>query len=45
MTSIISDLPDNENAVSFRIDKLFIQNSFSKLLKQSNFYKNLGFLA
>jgi len=39
---LISDLECNENAVSSRIDKFFIQNSFSKLLKQSNFYKEPG---
>lgn len=42
MTSIISDLQSNENAVSSRIDQFFTQNSFSKLLKQSNFYKESG---
>lgn len=42
MTSIISDLESNKNAVSSRIDNFFIQNSFSKLLKQCNFYKESG---
>lgn len=42
MTSIISDLTGRENAVSSRIDQFFIQNSFSTLLKQSNFYKESG---
>lgn len=42
MTSIIPDLTSNENAVSSRIDQYFIQNSFSKLLKRCNFYKESG---
>ena len=42
MTSIIPDLASNENAVSSRIDQFFIQNSFSKLLKRCNFYKEAG---
>lgn len=42
MTNIISDLTHNENAVSSRIDQFFNRNSFSKLLKQSNFYKESG---
>ena len=42
MTSIISDLTGKENVVSSRIDQFFIQNAFSKLLKQSNFYKESG---
>ncbi len=43
MTSIIPDLTSNENAVSSRIDQYFIQNSFSKLLKRCNFYKEQEF--
>ena len=42
MTSIIPDLTSNENTVFSRIDHFFIQNSFSKLLKRSNFYKESG---
>ena len=42
MTSIIPDLASNENAVYSRIDQFFIQNSFSKLLKRCNFYKESG---
>ena len=42
MTSILSDLESNKNIVSSRIEKFFIQNSFSKLLKQCNFYKESG---
>ena len=42
MTSIISDLECNENIVCSRIDKFFTQNSFSKLLKRCNFYKESG---
>jgi hypothetical protein len=42
MTSIIPDLTSSENTVFSRIDQFFIQNSFSKLLKRSNFYKESG---
>lgn len=43
MTSILSDSASNKNAVTTRIERFFIQNSFSKLLKQCNFYKESGF--